>query len=272
MAKLFGDRWQISSGKPLARNSQAEIFRVIDVRGEYEGEYALKHVSHPMRQERFRREIKAVTTLRHPNVIGIVDDSAFSDATGDPDKQYLVMPIAEGGDLGHSRRVESCKGSLDFTLRIGRQIASAVMAAHDAGVLHRDLKPGNVLFMGLGREIWLSDFGLPLIREPAPLSSPNGSSAPGSFMAPELADGHHLDVPPAVDVFSLGKVLYFMFSGGVVLPGEHIVEPQCISVFQQSKRAKLLCALLQQMVCPLAGRIKTMPEVTTQLEAIGYGD
>jgi serine/threonine protein kinase len=266
MAQEFGGRWQIASGKPLARSTQSEILRVVDMRGEYEGEYALKRILRPLRQERFKREIAAVTALRHPNVIGIINYSAFKDASGDPEKQFLIMPIADGGDLGRSGRAERYKESVDSVFQIGRQIVSALMTAHDEGVIHRDLKPTNVLFMGLGQEIWLSDFGISLIREPDPQ---DGGRV---FLAPELEGGTQLDVPPAVDVYSLGKVLYFLFSGGVILQGESLDDAKYSAILQQGKRRIALNALLRQMICPLESRIKTMPEVMKALDTLRAPD
>jgi serine/threonine protein kinase len=270
MANVYGGRWQIASAKPLAKNAQAEILRVTDNRNKFEGDYALKCVLRPARQERFRREIAAVTQLRHPNVIGLVDASALNDATGSPEKQYLVMPIAGGGDLGRKRRVEANRGSLDFVTQVGRQIASALMTAHDEGIIHRDLKPGNVLFMGLGHEIWLSDFGISLIREPAAPSDDPVVVGQQSFLAPELEGGRQLDVPPAADVYSLGKLLYFMFSGGAVLPEGDFSETQDASLFREGKARNLLGSLLAEMICPLENRLKTVPEVTRRLEDVAF--
>ncbi|HEX4006892.1 MAG TPA: protein kinase [Acidobacteriaceae bacterium] len=270
MAKIFGERWHVVSARPLAKGPQAEVFRVIDTRGAFEGEYALKHILHPLQHDRFRREIEAVTALRHPNVIGLVDDSAFRNPAGDPEKHFLVMPIADGGELGSKGRIDRYKQCIDVVLQVGRQAASALIAAHDEGILHRDLKPSNILFMGLGHEVWLSDFGISLIREAA-LPDPANAAA-RAFMAPELENGAQLDVAPAADVFSLGKVLYFMYSGGMIPPGERLADPASNGLFQKGKRPGLLENLLRTMVCPLEDRVKTMPEVLMQLEAIGNRD
>jgi|HubBroStandDraft_1064217.scaffolds.fasta_scaffold36212_2 serine/threonine protein kinase len=267
MTRRYGERWQVSSDRPLVKGIDSEIFRAVDTRGEYEGEYALKHVLHPLRQERFHRELDSVLALRHPNVMALVDASAFTHAGGSPDNQFLVMPFAEGGDLGHGRRAEFYKESLDYTLQLARQMASALQAAHDSGVIHRDLKPNNVLFMGLGHEVWLSDFGICLIREPARLDDPEYAGQ-GEFLAPELEGGRQLDVPPAADVYSLGKVLYYLYSGGVTVVGNSIEPSKYSAMLQQDKRRKLLSALLRQMICPLENRLKTIPEVVDQLLAI----
>lgn len=260
---VYGERWQACSSKPMAKGCGGEIYRVTDLRDEFEGEYALKWVERPKRHERFRREIGAVTTIRHPNVIGLADDSAFRGGSGEAKKPYVVMPIAEGGDLGHEGRAKSYKGSIEAVVQAGKQLASALLAGHTAGVIHRDLKPANVLFTGLGQEIWVADFGICLIRE-----RPRRIDEGQSFLAPEMDGGQQLDVTPAADVYSLGAVLFFMYSGGRTVAGPTMSSSKYESMFQQSKRHKQLLALLVQMVCPLEDRLKTMPEVLTRLEAM----
>ena len=269
MTRRYGERWQVTSDRPLIKGFDSEIFRAADTRGQFEGEYALKRVLHPLRQERFHREIDSVLALRHPNVMALVDASAFTHADANPENQFLVMPFAEGGDLGHGRRAVFYKESLDFTLQLGRQMASALQAAHDSGVIHRNLKPNNVLFMGLGHEVWLSDFGVSLIREPARLDDPEYAGQ-GEFLAPELEGGRQLDVAPAADVYSLGKVLYYLYSGGVTVVGDSIESSRYSAILQQDKRRKLLSALLRQMICPLEDRLKTMPEVMDQFLGIQH--
>lgn len=260
---VYGERWQACSTKPMAKGCGGEIYRVIDLQDEFEGEYALKRVDRPKRHERFSREIGAVTLIRHPNVIGLADDSAFRSGSGEGKKSYLVMPIAEGGDLGHEGRAKVYKGSLDAVIQAGKQLASALLVAHAAGVIHRDLKPSNVLFTGLGQEIWVSDFGICLIRE-----RPRRADEGVPFLAPELEGGQQLDVTPAADVYSLGAVLFFMYSGGRMVAGPTMSSSRYESMFQASKRDRQLLALLLQMVCPLEDRLKTMPEVLTRLEAM----
>ena len=75
------------------------------------------------------------------------------------------MPIARGGDLSAPGRLALYKGSVDAVLQVAAQIASALRVAHKAEIIHRDVKPGNILFTGNGHKSWLSDFGICLIRE-----------------------------------------------------------------------------------------------------------
>lgn len=268
MAKIYGERWQISSEKPLGRGGQAEVFRVTDTRGEFQGEHALKRVLNPSRHDRFKREIEAIRTVQHPNIIKLIDHSALGAASGDAGKQFLVMPIADGGDLGQPGRVDLYRDSIDATVQVGKQLAFALTAAHDAGIIHRDIKPANVLFTGIGHEVWLSDFGICLLRENTRLTDPEEVVGPRAFLAPELEDGGQLDVTPAADIYSLGKVLYYMISGGVIIPRERLDEGQYNQLFSKGERHRLLQLLLRQMICPLSGRLQSMTEVAKRLSKI----
>jgi serine/threonine protein kinase len=268
MGKLYGGRWRVSAEKPLATGSRSEILRVTDALGELKGEYALKRVLRPQWHERFTAEIEAIAALRHPNVIGLVDGAAFVRKDGKIPQPYLVAPIAGGGDLGDRRRAEAYRHSMDWILPVARQLASALIAACAAGVIHRGVKPANVLFTGQGQEIWLSDFGLCLVREPARPEDGDAWVEQEAFIAPELEHGSRLDVTPAADVYSLGKVLYYMYSGGADAPHYLTGSSENSAMFLKGKRCKLLGALLREMICPLQDRLKTMLEVESRLEAI----
>jgi serine/threonine protein kinase len=268
MGKVFNERWQVCSERPLAAGSQSEILRVVDVRREYKGEYALKRVLRPHWHERFGMEIEAVAGLRHPNVIGLADDAAFRHENGRMRSPYLVMPIARGGDLGDRRRIAGYRHAVDWVLQVAKQIASALTAANAAGIVHRDLKPANVLFTGQGQEIWVSDFGICLIREPVQPGDGDAWEDQQPFMAPELERGSQMDGTPAADVYSLGKVLYSMYAGGAVAPSHLTGTADQNAIFSKGKRCKLLGVLLREMICPLQDRLKTVPEVERRLEAI----
>jgi serine/threonine protein kinase len=268
MGRLYGERWQVSGDRPLATRSRSEILRVTDARGEFAGEYALKRILHPQWHERFTKEIEAVASFRHPNVIALVDASAFIREDGTIPRPYFVVPIAGGGDLGVRRRVEAYRHSIDWILQVAGQITSALAAANAAGVIHRDVKPTNLLFTGQGQEIWLSDFGISLVREPARPEDGDDWVEQEAFLAPELEHGSQLDVTPAADVYSLGKILYFMYSGGQDAPHHLTGSSENTSMFLKGKRCKLFGELLREMICPLQDRLKTMPEVERRLESI----
>lgn len=270
MAKRYGGRWETIADAWLG----GQVFRVRDASGELKEEFALKRVPDIKRRERFKREIEAIKRLTdrdtqavHPNIISLIDHSALED-TADAEKQFLVMPIAQGGDLSGPGRLALYRDSIDSVLQVARQLASALGAAHQAGIIHRDVKPKNILFTGNGHETWLSDFGICLIREAPRITETPEVMGPRAFMAPELEDGGQLDVTPAADIYSLGKVIYFMLSGGVTVPRERLHEPQFSAIFATGQRYQLLEMLLRRMICPKEQRIQTAADVISELKKI----
>ncbi len=195
MAKVYGGRWELVDGPPLGSGGQGTVFRVKDRSGELPGEFALKRIPDVNRRERFVREIEAIKLLTdpetqraHPNIIPLIDHSALDD-TGNPEKQFLVMPIAHGGDLSDAGRLSLFTDSIDAVLQVAKLVARALSAAHAANIVHRDVKPKNILFTGRGHELWLSDFGICLIREAPRVTELPEVMGPRGFMAPELELG-----------------------------------------------------------------------------------
>jgi serine/threonine protein kinase len=261
---IYGNRWRIVGS--LGRGGQSEVFRVVDLRNEFSGEYALKRIRNPARHARFLNEIEAIKRLDHPNVIKLIDHSALDNAGTSGDKHFMVMPLAHGGDL--SERAAIYKNSLDSTLNVIQQITAAVAAAHRANIIHRDIKPENVLFLGTGHDAMLADFGICLLREQGRVTETAEVVGPWSFMAPELEGGGQLDVSAAADIYSLGKLVYYMLSGGVVLPRERLADSDYIGLFSSGERYLLLHILLNKMICPLSSRLRDMNDVIAELEAI----
>ena len=270
MAKIYGDRWKVQGD--LGNGGQSKVFSVIDLQGEHEGQLALKRVLNPSRKQRFLSEIEAIKRIRHPNIIGLIDHSALDDESSIDEKQYLVMPIARGGVLSDPGRLEPYKESLDSVLIVVKQITQALIAAHAAGIIHRDIKPQNILFSGHGHEVWLSDFGICLIREQPRTTETGEVVGPRSFMAPELEDGGILEVTPAADIYSLGKVIYYMLSGGIIIPREQVHVARYRELFSRGGRYSLLQSLLERMICPLDRRIGEATEVAGIIDNIADWD
>lgn len=160
----------------------------------------------PQFLERFHREAKLVARLEHPNIVPIYD---FAEHEGQP---YLVMKFIPGETL--KARLKSG----DFTLDEGNQIlealGSALSYAHESGILHRDVKPSNILLGDDGR-IYLADFGLARIAELG-ASTLSGDMLMGTphYISPEQARGVK-DLDERTDIYSLGIVAYEMVVGRV---------------------------------------------------------
>lgn len=263
---LYGGRWKTADG--LGQGGQSHVFRAVDVTGQLSGEFALKRVLNPDRQGRFRNEIEAIKRLSHTNIIKLIDHSALNETSLNEDRAFLVMPIAEGGDLSDRERLTIYKGSVEAVLNVAKQVASALEAAHAAGVIHRDIKPQNILFTGKGHSIWLTDFGICLIRGQDRPTDTGEVVGPHGFMAPELENGGQLDVAPAADIYSLGKVIFYMLSGGIIVPRETVHDDRYDTVFAAGERAQRLRYLLGRMIAPLQQRLQSMKEVIQALEAL----
>jgi serine/threonine protein kinase len=263
---IYGGRWKTVSSAELGGGGQGTVFRVVDIRGEHAGEFALKRVKKPRHRERFRREVEAIKRLSHPNIVSLIDHSALDQ--GGVAKSFLVMPIAKGGNLAEPKRLTLYKGSIDATLKVAQQLAAALGAAHKADVIHRDVKPQNILFPGVGHEIWLSDFGICLLREEPRVTFDREVVGPRVFMAPELEAGGKLGVTAAADIYSLGKVIFYMITGGTLLPRERLSEPGFREAFPRGERYDLLHMLLDQMICEWPQRIQEISEVEERLGQI----
>ena len=153
---------------------------------------------------RFAREARAAAAVLHENVVSI---HRVSEANGLP---CLVMPYIAGDSL--VKRLDE-RGPLELheILRIGAQIAAGLAAAHAQGLVHRDIKPGNIL-LGSGIErVTITDFGLARAADDASLTRSGVITGTPQFMSPEQARGEPVDARS--DLFSLGSVLYAMCTG-----------------------------------------------------------
>jgi serine/threonine protein kinase/WD40 repeat protein len=155
-------------------------------------------------RKRFSREAQAAAAVVHDNVIEI---HGVADVSGLP---YLVMPYLPGPSL--QRRLDE-EGPLSLVeiLRIGMQAASGLSAAHAQGLVHRDVKPANILLADGVERVKLTDFGLARAADDASLTKTGVIAGTPQYMSPEQARGESVD--PRSDLFSLGSVLYAMCTG-----------------------------------------------------------
>lgn len=205
MAQIFGEQWQIVSD--AGEGGQAHAFRVRRLSGDEtedeDGKFVLKRLKNQKRLGRFEQEIQALIELESSRIPEIVGYSA-----GDP--AYLVTPY-----IGPTLAVEIKSRSLSFneSYDLFRDVVEAVVDAHRAGIAHRDIKPDNVVVTG-GRA-WLIDFGLcQIIDGEHYLTTVDEPLGNRSFAAPEMELGTEYTPGLHSDVYMLGKLLFWMLTGG----------------------------------------------------------
>src|SRR5437016_6812844 len=171
---------------------------------------------------RFRREAEAAASLDHPNILPIYEVSEGEDGL-----PFFSMKFAPGGslvDAGPALRNEPRR-----SVALMAKVARGVQYAHDQGILHRDLKPGNVLLDGRGEPL-VSDFGLAKwLDTTSDLTRTLTIFGTPGYIAPEQARGPAAKLTSAADVYSLGAILFDLFTGRPPFLGEH-----ALAVIQQA--------------------------------------
>ena len=204
VGQVLGDRYRLV--ELLGQGGMATIFRGHD--GQLGRDVAVKVLRAEYGRDdafvaRFRQEAQAAAALNHPNVVNVFD---YGMQDGDP---FIVMELVEGGDLGAVIRE---RGSLEpiAAARLAQQIFDALDAAHAKGIVHRDIKPTNVLLTPAGRAK-VADYGIARAFSEAQLTMPGTTLGSVHYFSPEQARGEL--VTTASDVYSAGLVLFEMLTG-----------------------------------------------------------
>ena len=161
-------------------------------------------------RKRFEREAKAAAALSHPNICTIHE---IDEAQG---KTFLALEFVEGESL--EKKIERGPVALKEALDIGRQVADGLHAAHQKKIVHRDIKPGNLLITPDGR-VKILDFGLALLTEGSRLTQLDTTLGTVAYMSPQQAQG--VEVDHRADIWALGCVLYEMVCGQRPFLGEY---------------------------------------------------
>jgi serine/threonine-protein kinase len=211
IGQLLGDRYRLL--ELHGEGGMATIYRAHDEK--LDRDVAVKLLRPEFGRDeafvaRFRYEAQAAASLSHPNVVP-VHDYGMSDAG-----PYIVMDLVEGQDLGH---ILHDRGFLPApaAARIAMQIADGLAAAHAMGVVHRDVKPSNVL-LNISGQVLLTDFGIARARSEAQLTLPGQTLGSVRYLSPEQARGE--SVTTASDIYSLGLVLFEMLTGRPAWQGD----------------------------------------------------
>lgn len=269
------DRWeQIAE---IAAHGQGRVWRVRDRTGELPGFFALKELKYrkgptSLAYRRFVREISVMAAL-HGTHEGIVPVMAHGiPANGDDWAPFYVMPLADDT----LKRARYLAGALEEVLKIGARVADALALAHEQRVIHRDVKPANVLLFGDERRPAITDFGICHLEADDERYTHTNAQTVGSedFVAPELRGGGARQVTASVDVYSLGKTLYEVVSGlGRTFPREdHLADEWNLARRFDDTRFEHLHGLLQRMTTEKPeARFATMAECRAAFEiALGH--
>ena len=212
--EVLGERYQLQ--EPIGRGGMATIYRGRDMR--MERTVAIKvlrevYSTDPKFVTRFQREAKAASALQHPNIVQVYD---YGQSDG---SYFIVMELIEGADL---RRYLRSRGvlAIDRAIIIAHDVALGLGAAHRRGIVHRDVKPQNVL-VGRDGSIKLTDFGIASVYKDINaerLTTTGMTLGTVQYYAPEQAQGEI--VSPAADVYALGIVMYEMLTGRTPFDGD----------------------------------------------------
>ena len=217
MAKVYGDRWEVRES--LGEGGQAHAFLVGDLRGESQTRYVLKRLKNIDRLPRFAKEIEAVRNLNHQFIVRLVD---FFLEVPEP---YLVTEYCAGGTLLNADPAWFSRPVTAFELF--QQVCEAVAFAHSQGIIHRDIKPANIFLREKHGPAVVGDFGICyFLDDGTRITLTEEAVGPRNFMAPELEDGRLDQISPKSDTYSLGKLLYWLLSGGKVFAREKHRDPQ----------------------------------------------
>jgi serine/threonine-protein kinase len=211
---MLGGRYRMES--PLGQGGMAQVFKGTDtVLGR---EVAIKILSLQYAKDqsfvdRFRREAQAAARLNHPNVVGVYDTGS------DDGTHYIVMEFVEGRTLADFL---SSGGSLlpERAVELASSVCVALSEAHKAGIVHRDIKPGNIM-VTRGGEVKVMDFGIARAASAETVTATATVLGTASYLSPEQAQGKPVDARS--DIYSLGIVLYEMLVGRVPFGGDSAV-------------------------------------------------
>lgn len=211
MIKEIANRYQILS--LIGQGGMADVYRAKDKI--LDRVVAIKVLrsklsEDPMVLVRFQREASAASRLSHPNVVDIYDVGEYEGM------HYIVMEYVRGRTL---KQLIMQRGALNFTeaLDIMKQLVGAVIAAHQKNIIHRDIKPQNVLIKDDGT-IKITDFGIAVASDSVQLTLNNAVMGSAHYLAPETAQGK--EPTEQVDIYSLGIVFYELLTGTVPFKGQ----------------------------------------------------
>ncbi|MEO8189143.1 MAG: protein kinase [Acidobacteriota bacterium] len=262
----IGKRYRVV--RLLGRGGMGAVYKVHD--SDLDRDVALKLIRADIAEDaetlaRFKREIQLSSTVTHRNVLRVYD-------LGESDGiKFLTMQLVSGDDLGNL--IKAGPLAIDRVVRIFRQVCDGLRAAHEQGVIHRDLKPQNVM-LGAGDAVYLTDFGLAKSLEQSGMTQTGAVLGTPFYMSPEQVQGQETD--RRSDIYSLGVILYQMLTGTLPFTGRTPYEVMA----QRVQKAARPAAELNPQIPPYLSKIlarcmerdktlryQTVDEVLSDLDA-----
>jgi Tol biopolymer transport system component/predicted Ser/Thr protein kinase len=241
--------------RKIGEGGMGEVYRATDTR--LARAVAIKTCRQEF-DERFQREARVIASLNHRHICSLYDVGP----------NYLVMELLEGETL--AEKLKRGGLSIEQTVLYGGEIADALAAAHAKGVVHRDMKPGNIMIAKAGAGVKVLDFGLAKSPQDENLTGSNVVMGTPAYMAPEQSEGHECDT--RTDIYALGLMLHEMATGKRCLKGEkpsveqlpeklsHVIE-RCLALDPDDRwqsaadvRSELLWAAKPMQAPVLTGR------------------
>ena len=265
IGQIVKDRYEIL--EILGEGGMAFVYKARDM--QLERFVAIKtlkpnYVNQETFVDRFKREAKTAANLNHPNIVQIFD-------WGIEDEPYFVMEYIEGNTLT-SIIAKKRTISLSDILFIGAQVSSGLHAAHQKGLVHRDIKPGNIMITPDGK-VKVTDFGIvSLQNEESDITKTGSILGTASYISPEQAQGKPVSIES--DLYSLGTVLYELITGKAPFSGDspistatkHLTEkPEKPSLFRQDLPKGVETAILKLLEKATYDRFKSAEDLRATL-------
>jgi serine/threonine protein kinase len=268
LAAALGDRYRVD--RELGQGGMAVVFLAEDLK--HHRRVAIKllkpELSAVIGSERFTREIAIAATLQHPHILPLYDSGQAAGLL------YYVMPFVEGESL-RQRIARETQLPLDTALQITREVASALQYAHERGVVHRDIKPDNIMLSGTHAVV--ADFGIARALDAAgaeQLTRTGMAIGTPQYMSPEQAGGAALD--GRADQYSLACTLYEMLTGqppftgpsALAIIARHSLDPvPSLRVVRQTVSPTVEAAIMHAMAKLPADRFASMQQFVNALES-----